>query len=142
MHHLTTSRHRCKRLCLYLEPVCPLFWWLNPPKQGLFQSKQGSFGFQVFIYIYIYNNDITYSTGGHTLAASILTAGTADDSMIGIFDAGLIQMAENLRNGGFDWSECLIGNPRISTTKRSKTWSFQKSYQNHGNLRGPPPPQK
>ena len=31
----------------YLEPVCPLFWWLNPPKQGLFQSKQGSFGFQV-----------------------------------------------------------------------------------------------
>ena len=20
---------------IYLEPVCPLFWWLNPPKQGL-----------------------------------------------------------------------------------------------------------
>ena len=36
---------------IYLEPVCPLFWWLNPPKQGLFQSKQGSFGFQVGIYI-------------------------------------------------------------------------------------------
>ncbi len=33
---------------MYLEPVCPLFWWLNPPKQGLFQSKQGSFGFQVY----------------------------------------------------------------------------------------------
>ena len=33
----------------YLEPVCPLFWWLNPTKQGLFQSKQGSFGFQVRI---------------------------------------------------------------------------------------------
>ena len=31
----------------YLEPVCPRFWWLNPSKQGLFQSKQGSFGFQV-----------------------------------------------------------------------------------------------
>ena len=31
----------------YLEPVCPLFWGFNPPKQGLFQSKQGSFGFQV-----------------------------------------------------------------------------------------------
>ena len=31
----------------YLEPVCSLFWWLNPSKQGLFQSKQGSFGFQV-----------------------------------------------------------------------------------------------
>ena len=29
-----------------LEPVCPLFWWLNPPKQDLFQSKQRLFGFQ------------------------------------------------------------------------------------------------
>ena len=36
----------------YLEPAWNLlFWWLNPPKQGLFQSKQGSFGFQVYIYI-------------------------------------------------------------------------------------------
>ena len=34
----------------YLEPVCPLFWGFNPPKQGLFQSKQGSFGFQVGIW--------------------------------------------------------------------------------------------
>ena len=33
---------------IYLEPVCPLFWWLNPPKTGLLQSKQGSFGFQVY----------------------------------------------------------------------------------------------
>ena len=32
---------------LYLQPVCPLFWGLNPPKQGPFQTKQGSFGFQV-----------------------------------------------------------------------------------------------
>ena len=32
---------------MYLEPVCPLFWWLNP---GLFQSKQWSFGFQVDMY--------------------------------------------------------------------------------------------
>ena len=31
----------------YLEPVCPLFWGLNPPKEGPFHSKQGSFGFQV-----------------------------------------------------------------------------------------------
>ena len=38
---------------IYLEPVCPLFWGLNPPKQGLFQSKQGSVGFQVYIYTYI-----------------------------------------------------------------------------------------
>ena len=28
---------------------CPLFGWLNPSKQGLFQSKQGSFGFQVYL---------------------------------------------------------------------------------------------
>ena len=32
---------------IYLEPVCPLFWGLNPTKEGLFQSKQGLFGFQV-----------------------------------------------------------------------------------------------
>ena len=45
---------------VYLEPVCPLFWGFNPPKEGLFQSKQGSFGFQVFKnmydkYIYLYD---------------------------------------------------------------------------------------
>ena len=38
---------------IYLEPVCPLFWGLNPPKEGPFHSKQGSFGFQVYI-IFIY----------------------------------------------------------------------------------------
>ena len=36
---------------IYLEPVCPLCWGLNPPKQGPVQAKQGSFGFQVYIYI-------------------------------------------------------------------------------------------
>ena len=35
---------------IYLEPVCPLFWGFNPPKEGLFQSKHGSFGFQVSIH--------------------------------------------------------------------------------------------
>ena len=41
---------------IYLEPVCPLFWGLNPPKEGPFHSKQGSFGFQIYnIYIYIWN---------------------------------------------------------------------------------------
>ena len=38
---------------IYLEPVRPLFWWLKPPKQCLFQAKQGSFGFHVYVYIYI-----------------------------------------------------------------------------------------
>ena len=33
---------------IYLEPKWPLFLKVNPPKQGLFQSKQGSFGFQVY----------------------------------------------------------------------------------------------
>ena len=23
------------KMYVYLEPVCPLFWWLNPSKQGL-----------------------------------------------------------------------------------------------------------
>ena len=34
----------------YLEPVNvgPFFGGLNPPKQGPFQAKQGSFGFQVY----------------------------------------------------------------------------------------------
>ena len=38
---------------IYLEPVCPLFLGFHPPKQGLCQSKQVSFGFQVHKYIYI-----------------------------------------------------------------------------------------
>ena len=38
-------------LYYYLEPVNVLYFGatLNPPKQGLLQSKQGSFGFQVYI---------------------------------------------------------------------------------------------
>ena len=46
---------------LFLETIyipgtceCPLFWGLNPLKEGRFQSKQGSFGFQIYIYIYNY----------------------------------------------------------------------------------------
>ena len=35
---------------IYLQPVCPLLWGFNPPKEGPFQSKQGSFGFQVYIH--------------------------------------------------------------------------------------------
>ncbi len=34
-------------LYLFLEPKWPLFLKVNPPKQGLFQPKQGSFRFQV-----------------------------------------------------------------------------------------------
>ena len=36
----------------YLEPQWPLLLEVNPPKQGLLEPKQGSFGFQVCIYIY------------------------------------------------------------------------------------------
>ena len=32
---------------------CSLFLGFNPPKEGPFQSKQGSFGFYVYIHIYI-----------------------------------------------------------------------------------------
>ena len=39
---------------IYLEPVCPLFWWLNPSKEGLFQTKQGSIWVPGIIHIYIY----------------------------------------------------------------------------------------
>ena len=37
---------------MYLEPVGPVFLGFNRPKDGPLQSKQGSFGFQVCIYIY------------------------------------------------------------------------------------------
>ena len=32
-----------------MQPVCLLFWGLNPPKEGPFHSRQGSFGFQVCV---------------------------------------------------------------------------------------------
>ena len=39
---------------IHLEINWPLFLKVNPPKQGLFQSKQWSFGIRgVYIYIYI-----------------------------------------------------------------------------------------
>ena len=38
-------------ICIYLEPEWPLFLKVNSPKQDLFQSKQGSFGFQVPIHL-------------------------------------------------------------------------------------------
>ena len=36
---------------IYIYGTCerPLFWGLNPPKEGLFQSKHWSFGFQVHV---------------------------------------------------------------------------------------------
>ena len=34
---------------IHLEPNWPLFLKVNPPKEGPFHSKQGSFGFQVYI---------------------------------------------------------------------------------------------
>ena len=37
---------------IYLEPVCPLFFGRQPSKTRPFLIKQGSFGFQVYIYIY------------------------------------------------------------------------------------------
>ena len=39
-------------LYIYI-PKWPLFLTVNPPKQGLFQSKQGSFGFQVISFTVI-----------------------------------------------------------------------------------------
>lgn len=39
---------------VYLEPGCPLFWGFNPPQQGLFQFKHGSFGFQAYTYLHRY----------------------------------------------------------------------------------------
>ena len=45
-----------------LEPKWPVFLEANPSKHGLFEQKQGSFGFQGYMYIYIYGYYITYKT--------------------------------------------------------------------------------
>ena len=37
----------CRDFFVCMEPKWPLFLKVNPPKQGLFQSKQGSVGFQM-----------------------------------------------------------------------------------------------
>ena len=36
---------------IYLEPVCPLFWGLNPPKEGR-QSKQGAHLGSRYLYLF------------------------------------------------------------------------------------------
>ena len=42
-HNMTLSKHSLRYgLFVYLEPKWPLFLKVNPPKQGLFQSKQGA----------------------------------------------------------------------------------------------------
>ena len=45
---------------VHLEPQWPLFLKVDPPKQGLFQSKQGSFGFQVCRCTYICNENNSF----------------------------------------------------------------------------------
>ena len=63
-----TSPKRCRRAIekahqddifspdeeLMLGPQNRVLYIICPPNQGLFQSKQGSFGFQVYLYIYIH----------------------------------------------------------------------------------------
>ena len=57
---------------IYLEPVCPLFWGFNPPKQGL----STSFGFQVYVYIILYLSFffevISFKGSNHPPLASLL----------------------------------------------------------------------
>ena len=51
-----SRRSRYIYIYIYLEPKWPLFLKVNPPKQGLFEPKQGApFGFQVYIYIHSKN---------------------------------------------------------------------------------------
>ena len=54
MHGFLDKNVRGAKVMMRRKPVCPLFWVLAHPKQGLFQSKQESFGLQIHIYIYIY----------------------------------------------------------------------------------------
>ena len=48
---------------LPIEPKWPLFLKVNPSKQGLFQSKQGSFGFER----YVYNIQLLIKPQDHTV---------------------------------------------------------------------------
>ena len=61
----------CKSLAssmyLYVEPVCPLFWWLNPSKQGLNSNQnKGHLGSR-YIYIYVY----CFFSGGQDLEKTL-----------------------------------------------------------------------
>ena len=43
--------HETQQTTVYLEPKWPPFLQVNPQKQGIFQSKQGSFRFQVYRFL-------------------------------------------------------------------------------------------
>ena len=58
------DKYVCIYIYIHLEPICPLFLGLNPSKEGLFKSKQGSFGFQVYIYI-------LYTSPSHCFALAL-----------------------------------------------------------------------
>ena len=90
-----------KQWYIYLEPVCPLFWGLNPPKEGPFHSKQGSFGFQVYNYnswpINVHSLHIFYTYKWHI----------AFRTYIFFFLASLLSLDVNLPL--FTWNTWLLG---------------------------------
>ena len=43
LNNINNKQHIYIYIYIYLETVCPLFWGLNPPKEGPFHSKQGLF---------------------------------------------------------------------------------------------------
>ena len=49
-----SKSRKSKVIYVYLEPQWPVFLKVNPAKQGLFQSKQGSLGFYLYMYMWDY----------------------------------------------------------------------------------------
>ena len=65
--HSTWILKLIKKICVYVEPVCPLLWGLNPPRKGLFiQFKTrviwvpGIHLFIIYTYIYIYVFELSH----------------------------------------------------------------------------------
>ena len=55
MHGFLDKNACGAKVMMRRKPVCPLFWVLAHPKQGLFQSKQGVLWVtDTYIYLYIY----------------------------------------------------------------------------------------
>ena len=54
---------------LYLEPVCPLFWWLNAPKQGRTSNQnKGHVGSRyLFLFCFVEILHLIFSRQGETL---------------------------------------------------------------------------
>ena len=65
---VTFSRNHFKREIYYLEPFCPLVWWLNPPKtRFLSKQKKGHLGARYVVVwtLLLLGNDSQFDANAH-----------------------------------------------------------------------------